>query len=58
MGTYAGQTEANSFLIRDKLGHKTTAMTDRYVNRDSSTLRGLSDQVEDRIVATGNAEGG
>ena len=51
VGTYAGQTGANSFLIRDKLGHKTTAMTDRYVNRDASPLRGLSDEVEDRIAA-------
>jgi hypothetical protein len=55
--TYAGQTGANSFLMRDKLGHKTTAMTDRYVNCDSSPLRRLSDQVEDRIVAAGNTEG-
>ncbi len=59
VGTYAGQTGANSFLVRDKLGHKTTAMTDRYVNRDASPLRKLSDQVENRIVAaTGSAESG
>ncbi len=51
VGTYAGQTGANSFLVRDKLGHKTTALTDRYVNRDASPLRKLSDQVEDRIAA-------
>lgn len=56
VGTYAGQTGANSFLIRDKLGHKTTAMTDRYVNRDASPLRKLSDQVEGRIAAAGNSK--
>ncbi len=51
VGTYAGQTGANSYLIRDKLGHKTAAMTDRYVNRNASPLRGLSNEVEDRIAA-------
>jgi integrase len=51
VGTYAGQAGANAFLVRDKLGHKTTAMTDRYVNRDANPLRKLSDQVENRIAA-------
>ena len=51
VGTYAGQTGANAFLIRDKLGHKTIAMTDRYVNRDFDPLRVLSDRVESRIAA-------
>ncbi len=51
VGTYAGQTGANAFLVRDKLGHKTIAMAGRYVNRDASPLRQLSDQVESRIEA-------
>ena len=51
VGTYAGQTGANAFLVRDKLGHKTIAMTSRYVNRDADPLRQLSDQVEGRIAA-------
>ena len=51
VGTYAGQTGANAFLVRDKLGHKTLAMTGRYVNRDVSPLRQLSDKVENRISA-------
>jgi integrase len=51
VGTYAGQTGANAFLVRDKLGHKTLAMTGRYVNRDANPLRILSDQVEQRIHA-------
>lgn len=51
VGTYAGQTGANAFLVRDKLGHKTLAMTGRYVNKDTSPLRELSDRVEERIAA-------
>ena len=51
-GTYAGQTGANAFMIRDKLGHKTTAMTDRYVNRDNNPLVVLSNQVESRVAAS------
>lgn len=51
VGTYAGQAGANAFLVRDKLGHKTLAMTGRYVNRDASPVRELSDKVEGRIIA-------
>ena len=51
VGTYAGQTGANAFMVRDKLGHKTLAMTGRYVNRDDTPMRKLSDQVEARIFA-------
>lgn len=50
-GTYAGQAGANAFLVRDKLGHKTLAMTGRYVNKDADPLRELSDKVEGRIMA-------
>jgi integrase len=51
VGTYAGQTGANAFLVRDKLGHSTVAMAARYVSRDASPLRELSDRVEGRIDA-------
>lgn len=51
VGTLAGQTEANAFLVRDKLGHKTLAMTGRYVSRDATPLRKLSDAVEGRVDA-------
>ncbi len=51
VGTFAGQTGANAYLVRDKLGHKTLAMTGRYVNRDTDPLKALSDQVENRISA-------
>lgn len=55
VGTYAGQTGANAFLVRDKLGHKTLAMTGRYVNRDADPLRELSDKIEGRIMGALNA---
>ncbi len=51
VGTYAAHTGANAFLVRDKLGHKTLAMTGRYVGRDTDPLRALSDKVESRISA-------
>ncbi len=50
VGTYAGQTGANAFMVRDKLGHKTLAMTGRYVNQDAAPIRLLSDRVESRIA--------
>jgi integrase len=51
VGTYAGQTGAGAFLVRDALGHRTLAMTGRYVNRDTAPLRELSDRVAGRIAA-------
>lgn len=51
VGTYAGQTGANAFNIRDLLGHKTLTMTGRYVNRDTNPLRELSNAVGSRIAA-------
>jgi integrase len=51
VGTYAGQSGANAFLVRDLLRHKNLAMTGRYVNRSDSPVRTLSDQVGERIAA-------
>jgi integrase len=51
VGTYAGQVAANAFLVRDALGHKTLAMTGRYVNRDADPLRQLADRVSGRVAA-------
>jgi integrase len=48
VGTYAGDTGANAFLVRDALGHKTLAMTGRYVGK-GDRLRQLVDQVADRV---------
>jgi integrase len=51
VGTYAGQTGANAFLVRDLLRHSNLAMTGRYVNRADDPVRILSDQVAQRIEA-------
>jgi len=52
VGTYAGQSGANAFLVRDLLRHKSLAMTARYVNRADDPVRTLSDQVGARIAAS------
>ena len=39
VGTYAGQSGANAFLVRDLLRHKNLAMTGRYVNRADDPVR-------------------
>lgn len=57
-GTYTGQAGANAFLVRDRLGHKTLAMTGRYVNRDAEPLRALADSVEGRIAGALSAGAG
>jgi integrase len=49
-GTYAGATSANAFLIRDMMGHKTLAMTNRSVGRDADPMRALVDAVAGRVA--------
>ena len=58
VGTYAAQSGANAFMVRDLLRHKNLAMTGRYVNRADDPVRMLSDQVGERILAamTGRPE--
>jgi integrase len=51
VGTYAGQSGANAFLVRDLLRHKDLSMTGRYVNRADDPVRALSDKVGERIAA-------
>jgi integrase len=51
VGTYAGQSGANAFLVRDLLRHKSLSMTSRYVNRADDPVRTLSDHVGERIAA-------
>jgi integrase len=51
VGTYAGQSGANAFFVRDLLRHKNLVMTGRYVNRADSPARTLSNQVGERIAA-------
>ena len=51
VGTYGGQAGLNAFMVRDLLGHKTLAMTGRYVERDSDPMKKAADQVAGRIAA-------
>jgi integrase len=50
VGTFASRNRANSFMIRDLLGHKTLAMTNRYVGKDLDPVAQLSDEVGSRIA--------
>lgn len=58
VGTYAGQSGLNSFLVRDLLGHKTMAVTGRYVSPDMDPLRSAIDEVSGRVAALIFDEGG
>lgn len=51
IGSYAGAAGMNAFMVRDLLGHKTLAMTGRYVSQDTSPLRRAADQVAGRVAA-------
>lgn len=51
VGTYGGQAGFNAFLVRDLLGHKTLAMTGRYVEKDADPLKRAADMVANRIAA-------
>jgi len=57
-GTYAGAAGLNAFLVRDLLGHKTLAMTGRYVNRHVDPLRAAADAVSGQIAAALNGPAG
>jgi integrase len=55
-GTFAAQTGANAFLVRDVLGHKTLAMTGRYVERVVDPLRDTVDAMANRVAAAMDGE--
>lgn len=55
VGTYAAQTGANAFAIRDILGHKDLSSTAIYVNRSDDPVRALGKRVSERIA--GQLEG-
>jgi integrase len=57
VGTYAGASGASAFLVRDLLGHRNLAMTNRYVSRHTDPLRATADVVSGQIAAAleGNA---
>jgi integrase len=51
VGTYAGAAGLNAFTVRDLLGHKTLAMTDRYVSAYTNPLRAAADEAVAPIAA-------
>jgi integrase len=54
-GTFAALAGANAFVVRDLLGHKTLAMTGRYVERAADMVRATADAVSGRVAAALNS---
>jgi integrase len=54
-GTFAALAGANAFAVRDLLGHRTLAMTGRYVERAADLVRATADAVSNRVAAALNA---
>jgi integrase len=54
-GTFAALSGANAFAVRDLLGHKTLAMTGRYVERAADMVRATADTVSNRVAAAMSA---
>jgi integrase len=54
-GTFAALGGANAFAVRDLLGHRTLAMTGRYVERAADMVRATADAVSSRVAAALNA---
>jgi integrase len=50
-GTFAALAGANAFAVRDLLGHKTLAMTGRYVERAAEMVQATADAVSNRVAA-------
>lgn len=55
-GTYAAQGGANAFLVRDLLGHKTLAMTGRYVERAADPIRAVAEALGKRVSSAMTGE--
>jgi integrase len=51
VGTLAALSGANAFVVRDLLGHRTLAMTSRYVERAADMVRATADATSNRIAA-------
>jgi integrase len=51
VGTFSAMTGANAFVVRDVLGHKDLATTDRYVAKVVDPARKAADQVANRIAS-------
>ena len=56
-GHEAGALGASAVILRDALGHKTLAMTNRYVSRQTDPVRDLAERIGEQIeaVRTGKA---
>ena len=54
-GTFVALAEANPYAVRDLLGHRTLAMTGRYVERAADLVRATADAVSGRVAAALNA---
>jgi integrase len=51
VGTHAGAAGLGHYAVRDLLGHKTLAMSNRYVQTDIAPARRAADQATARIAA-------
>ena len=49
-GTYAALAGANQFAVRDLLGHKTMAMSGRYVERAAQVAKSAADLVSEQLA--------
>lgn len=49
VGTYSGRAGHNAFIVRDILGHKTLAMTGRYVSKDIDPVRRAASEIARQI---------
>ena len=49
-GTVASSAGTNAFLVRDLLGHRSLAITGRYVERDNAPLQEAADLVSETIA--------
>ena len=57
-GTYAAQAGFNAFSVRDFLGHKSLAMSGRYVERAADPIRATANSVGSRIAKALNGTPG
>ena len=56
--TQAAAAGVGAHILRDLLGHKTTAMADRYVRAVGSPVREARAEVADKIAAMMEGDGG
>jgi len=52
VGTIAANVGGNAFQVRDKLGHVTLQMTNRYVSKQDDPLKALSEKIESQVSSS------